>query len=309
MKGLASLVLRGRLPAALVAAAAVLLALLLMPVLLLSGPALVVSAAVVVLVTLERGEREGLLTLAAAGLGVGALTLALFATVAPAVGVALQLWLPLWLLASVWRRTASLAWAVQAAAALGGVAVLVLYLAGYGEDEWRRMLNELAGPMLRDAGLFDNAALVDEVIRRLMLLRPGLMVANALAAVLAGLLLGRWWQTLLRSPGAFRREFHELRLGRTLALAGVLLLALALASGWPLPVNLALMLGVVYLLQGLALVHGALARLKAGWGWLALVYLLVLFTLPGSLGLLCLLALADAWVDLRARLRRARPAP
>ncbi|HNK32581.1 MAG TPA: hypothetical protein PK403_09915, partial [Plasticicumulans sp.] len=64
---------------------------------------------------------------------------------------------------------------------------------------------------------------------------------------------------------------------------------------------LALPLAVVWLLQGLAVLHG-LALLR-GWSpWaLVLVYVLLLLLLPQAVALLCLLGLIDTWMNLRAR--------
>jgi hypothetical protein len=117
------------------------------------------------------------------------------------------------------------------------------------------------------------------------------------------LLLGRWWQALLFNPGGFRPEFHQLRLGRPLALLALALFGAAVLSGWPVLSNLVLVLGTLYSVQGIAVAHALVFKLRLSPAWLLLLYL---FLVPLLSQLVMALGIADAWADFRTR---ARPRP
>lgn len=297
MHGLASFVMRGRSQAALVAAVAAVLSLLLPPILIIGGAA-------VALVTLRRGGGEGLLAIVLAGLGTAVLAYPVFATLTPAVGILLLFWLPLWLLAVILRGTVSLARTLQLSAVLGGLIVMGFYVVLDDPGGWwLGVLNEVFRPVLEEANLAIDETALNELMTTVAPLMPGLMAANLLISMLFGLLLGRWWQALLYNPGGFRDEFHQLRLGRQTAAIALGITGLALITAIPLFANLALVLGVIYALQGVSLVHGVIGKAGLAWGWLAGFYVLLIIALPQMIALLCLMGIADAWVDFRARIK------
>jgi hypothetical protein len=290
--------MRGRSPAALVAAAAAVL-------FWLFPPFLIVSGAVVALVTLRRGPAEGALVVGLAGLGAAGLTWLVLGVPWPMLDVLLACWLPLWLLALVLRATVSLSRTLQVAALLGlfGVASFYLVLGdpviwwGGILARWRHDLAALAPGQGTDQATL--TALLD-LLESWAPFLPGQAASAALLFVLLGLLLGRWWQALLFNPGGFRPEFHQLRLGRPLALLALLLFGAAMLSGWPLLTNLALVLGTLYTVQGIALVHAVAFERQLSPAWLLLFYLLLL---PFLSQLVMALGIADAWADFRARVR------
>ncbi len=297
MRGLASFVIRGRLAAALVVAAAALLSLLI-------PPLLILSAAPVALITLRQGQREGgvLILLATAGCAILGWPL-LANSVAVAAVLLLLFWVPLWLLASVLRITVSLAITLAAAAVLGVLGVLAFYLVLGDPDAWWLPILNSFKPVFQAAGLITDEAALDEGLSRVAPFMSGLAVANLLANLLFGLLLGRWWQALLFNPGGFRKEFHTLSLDKGMALITIVVFALALTMGWHPMANLALILGMIYTIQGIALVHGVVGKAKLSRGWLVGFYVLMLFVLPQMVLLLCMLGIIDTWVDIRSRIR------
>jgi hypothetical protein len=115
------------------------------------------------------------------------------------------------------------------------------------------------------------------------------------------LLLGRWQQALLFNPAGFRPEFHELRLGRPLAALTLGLFGAAMLSGWPPLSNAMLVVGLLYTLQGVALVHAVAFKRQLSPIWLLLFYLLLLVPLLSQL--VMALGVADAWADFRDRVR------
>lgn len=304
MKSLAAFVMRGRSPAALVAATAAVL-------FWLFPPLLVVSGAVVALVTLRRGAAEGALIVALAGLGAAGLTWLALGAPWPMLEVLLACWLPLWLLALVLRTSVSLSRAVQAAALMGLMGVAGFYLAlgdpavwwGGVLSGWRQDLTALAPAQGTEKAALEQLLGLLEGWAPFL---PGQASSAALLLVLLGLFLGRWWQALLFNPGGFRPEFHDLRLGRPLALLALGLFVAAVLSGWPLLTNLALVLGTLYTVQGIALVHALVFKLGGSPAWLVLFYLLLVPFLSQPV---MALGVADAWADFRARVRQRPRSP
>lgn len=290
MHSIAAFILRGRLPAVAVVVGAALLPLLNF-----------CSGAALTLVTLRKGAREGLLTLAIAVCLTIALTGLLFGSTLPALALLLIFWLPLWLLAGVLRYTISLNFTAQlglllAALALAGLLAGVEDSAGWG----RRMLEQRLEPLLQSLQLpnLQQAALT----ALLAPIMPGLIVGNILVSTLLSLLLGRWWQSLLVHPGGFGAEFRALRLDPRLALLTAAVVAGAIWLRWPFLINLSLLLLAVYALQSIALAHAIVKQAQLAQGWLVGFYA-VLALLPQSLVLLSLLGWLDAWVNIRARIK------
>ena len=265
-------------------------------------PILIVSGAVVALVTLRRGAAEGALLAALAGLGAGGLAGLVLGAVGPMLSVLLACWTPLWMLAWLLRATVSLSVTLRAAALLGLLGVGGFYLMlGDPAVWWSQALDGLRQglPALPSGERATLEQLLD-LLRSWAPLLPGQVVSAALLFVLAGLLLGRWWQALLYNPGGFRPEFHQLGLGRPLALLALALFGAAVLSGWPVLSNLVLVLGTLYSVQGIAVVHALVFKLRLSPAWLLLLYLLLV---PLLSQLVMALGIADAWVDFRTRVR------
>ncbi|MBE2294594.1 MAG: hypothetical protein IAF00_06560 [Phycisphaerales bacterium] len=299
MKALATFVIRGRLAAALVAATTAVLFWLFPPFLILSG-------AVVALVTLRRGAIEGALL---AGLaGSGAIVLAGLVLNAPwlMLWVLLACWVPLWVLALVLRATISLSAALRVVALFGLLGVGGFYLVLGDPAIWWTQILEHLRPQLTvmapPQSLSDSATgeqLLD-LLKDWAPFLPGQVVGAGLLLVMASLLLGRWWQALLFNPGGFRPEFQQLRLGRPLAALVLVLFGTALLSGWPFLINLVMVLGLLYSVQGIAVVHALVFKLQLSPAWLLLFYLLLV---PLLSQVIMALGIADAWADFRVRIR------
>ena len=128
----------------------------------------------------------------------------------------------------------------------------------------------------------------------------GQVIGAALIFIISALLLGRWWQSLLFNRGGFGPEFQALRLGQALALFTLALFGLTVVSGWAPLANIVLVLGVLYTVQGIALVHALLAKLQLSSAWLILFYLLLI---PLLSQVVMALGIVDAWADFRNRIR------
>lgn len=303
MRGLASHILRGRVPAILVVAALAVLSLALPP---LSWPLAWFSAGGVALVTLQQGAREGLLNVAGASALV-ALVGSPFGLMNLALGLALTLWLPVWIAAAAFGASRSLALGLMVCSLLGMLAVTGFWLAV--DDPvgwWQQYIREQLLPVLEQAGMLaELPADFEPQLLATARIMTGVLAASSVFGLSLGLLIGRWWQAVALRPGAFGEEFRRLRLGRSASLLMAVLILGALllpgAAGTFLA-NLVPVLGLLFLFQGLALSHALLGRRPQDRGWLFGVYVVLVLFMPWSLLFLAGLGWLDNGLDFRARL-------
>lgn len=296
MRALASFIMQRRVQAALVATGFALLGLL-------APPAGYLSGAAVALVTMRRGALEGLLVIGGAAVGAAVLAFLMWGDGVPALAFVIGMWLPLWLLAMVWRSTVSLAQTLQAAAGLGVLFVVLMHLVLSDPAAWWRDFLNVLRPAMEQAGLFGSGEGVDRVLEGAAQAMTGLMAAALVFSLMISLIIARWWQAALYNPGGFRSEFHALRLGRGAAIVLVVVLALSLVEGVAALANDIAMVGVaIYLFQGLALMHRIAAAFHAHTLWLVGMYVVIVLVAPQMVMLLSAMGFADTWLDFRARL-------
>ncbi len=303
MRGLASHILRGRIPAILTVAA---LAVLALAVPLLGWPLTWFSAGAAALVTLQQGTREGLIVILGATAVVGVLGM-LFGAPGLAPVLLVGLWLPIWLAAAATRSSRSLALGLMICSLLGAVTVVGTWIVLDDPVRWwQQYIHETLLPVLEKAGVLagmpaDFEARLSETAR----IMTGAMAASGTFGLTLGMLIGRWWQSVATRPGAFGEEFRRLRLGRivSLLMLAVVLGAAFLPQALALPlVNLVPVLAVPFLMQGLALAHAILGRKPRQRGWLIGFYVLLVLFMPGSLVFVAVLGWLDNGLDFRARL-------
>ncbi len=132
----------------------------------------------------------------------------------------------------------------------------------------------------------------------------GVLVMVTSWGVLAGLLIARWWQSVLYKPGAFGEEFRTFRLGKVVTIIAILMVLLAVIANGRLAElasnGLLVMIGLL-LIQGLALAHALVHRFKAHQLWLVMMYMLLIFMMPYMLVMLAVAGLVDNWADFRKR--------
>jgi hypothetical protein len=300
MRFLAAYVLKGRMPAVLVAAVMAILALLLPPLSYFSG-------ASVALVTLRHGWRAGLQLSLLAALAVTALMVLLQLPLQLGVVFLLVLWLPVWALAISLRRTASPARSIVLAMLFGVMLLLGFYLVIDNPTQWwLEILRQLLEPMLQqipEAELPQVEANLVELAAQM----SGVMAAGMVASLLGCLLLGRWWQALQFNPGGFGDEFRRLRLGQALAAAALLLVAAHFL--WQLEQDSVggilrdlLALGqVAFAIQGIAVAHALVHMRRSHKGWLIALYLLLLLFMGQTVLLLAMVGVLDNWFDFRSK--------
>jgi len=302
MKALATFIMRGRAQAVMAASVFLVLGLLVTPL----G---IFSAAVVGLITLRHGVREGGLVSLLGMLALGVLGYLLFGqSLALAVTGGL-LWLPLMGMAEVLRVSRSLRLVVELAALLGLLVIGLQYL--FMEDVngfWKGVLGEYAAQLMDPAVISEaqRLAMVEEIAPWM----AGGMAAAWFLQLLMALFLARGWQAMLYRPGGFANEFRELRLGYwLLILAAVLLLAGMVVDGPGFLAQCALVVMTAFFIQGVAVVHGVVNRLRGNAAWLIGFYFLLLIGMPASFTLISALGFADGLVNFRARVRARGPKP
>ncbi|WP_019591108.1 hypothetical protein [Thioalkalivibrio sp. ALE20] len=267
-------------------------------------PVSIVSSALVALVGLRLGLGQALIVLAIASALLGAaLWGASPGTPGPAVLLAGVIqWLPVALLAELLRRTVSWRITLKAGALVAGAGVLLMHaLVPDPEAFWVRAGLELLQPLLET----DEAAAREELEAVLADLAPylaGLLAGIVLLSVTLAMLIARYWQAALYNPGAFGAEFRALQLGPGVSAAAVVLLAVGQLVPSPLAMELAFILGVLFFLQGIALMHALTHGQGMSVFWLVGMYVLMALALPQMFLLLATIGVIDAWADIRRRM-------
>ncbi|MBK6736630.1 MAG: hypothetical protein IPG64_01465 [Haliea sp.] len=280
MKGLAELVMRGRLQALLVVVAG-------------SGSLLFcwISAAALALVTLRKGAGAGVWLYMWALLPVG--TLLYFVRDSGP----LMLLSGTMVLALVLRTTVSLPLAVLAAVGVGVVTGLTMLLVfGAYLEEVVVYFGEFLASLEQQ---LSQGGQVVELARPDAIQIAGMFGAGFATLSTLCLLLARYWQAALYNPGGFGTEFKALHypVGVTAALV-----IAALLLGW-----LGMQYGAWAMLclmplsfAGLALIHARAQMRGRGTGWLTGFYIAWFIFDPVKL-LVVIFAVADSWFNFRQR--------
>jgi len=304
MRAVASYVLRGRAQAILVACGFGVLSLILPPV---SWPAAFFSGAALSLVILVKGPKEGIQTAMLAV--VAMLLLTGLAARVPMLGMvyATMLWLPALLLAELIRQQRSLAIALSGALVLAFVVLLGIYvLLDNPAQWWQQLIEQQVIPMLKEAGLSGpQLPSSKQELAAMASIMTGTLLSFWLLSQCLIVVLSRWWQALVMNrPEDYRDEFYQLRFGTLVA--GIALLSVAgafLLGGWlgELLRNLSILILVVFLFQGLSVMHQRLERQNNAKLWLVVMYVLLVLTLPYLLLAIALTGWLDNWLNLRGR--------
>jgi len=135
-------------------------------------------------------------------------------------------------------------------------------------------------------------------------LMTGVVVAAGWTYAIVLLLMGQGAYRLLPAAGAGFGDFRDLNLGRVLAIVLAVVAVGATISQSLWLVNLAIVMLLVFWLQGLALLHWLRSRDKLPPWLLVLAYVAIM--MPVSAGIMIfglgVMGYVDAWFDLRRRL-------
>ena len=297
MLALARYSMRGAWQAALVTATLLVLAVPFLPLSLL-------SAAIPALVLLRKGVAQTARTLAIAILGVSAFAWGLFNDPMTLLTMAVVSWLPVLLAASVLRATVSLAFGILVPVVLGALLVLGIFLFHPDPAASGLEVLQLLVPEARVVGetqMGISKADYDAFMQQASHAVTGMMGIGLALNVLLSLFIARWWQAALYNPGGFQVEFHSLRIGQKVATIGLSVLLAAALLQTTLMYSLAAVVVVLFLFQGLAIVHALVKQRRLKWGWLAGLYVFMVFASVQMSLTLATLGVADSWLDFRKR--------
>jgi len=259
------------------------------------------SGAAIALVTLSAGLMPGFRALVASGVGAG--LLAVFTDQWSAFGLAtLEFWLPAFVFAVVLGASASLSRMMQVATGVMLAGLILTYLwVGSPEAFWLEIMRQLLeGWKAQGIDIEPQAASL--LIEQLPVVLTMLVAMGLLMVWVGMLLLARWWQTRLYQSTSFATEFQALSLGNGLAGLMALLLLLILFMPEQLIVQDALgVLSLVFMLQGLALIHFWQSVKQVSKGWLILIYVL-LGVLPQMMMMVATLGWLENWINWRDKL-------
>ena len=267
-----------------------------------------VTGGIIGLTTLRYGLADGALVLAVS-MAVSTLAMGLaLGTYQPVVIFILFTGLPVILLAQVLRQTGSQGTALAAAGAVGaGVLAGIHLLTADPVLWWRGKLEQFVAEPIRQANSNmtpEMLAQLDEAMESMSLLMMSLPAATIVGAMLI-LWLARWMHASLDNPGGFGKEFRALRLDGRVAYVAVAVAILAVFAGHfaaGLFRGLAVLMVIMYAIQGIALVHAVVRERAASVAWLVAVYVgIVIIPLAAVLGL-GLAGFLDTWFDFRRRL-------
>ncbi len=119
-------------------------------------------------------------------------------------------------------------------------------------------------------------------------------------AMIAFLVLARWWQSQLYSPGAFQKEFHQIRMSPALSGGLVTMLLVCFVFSEQLGRWIPL-LTVPLIITAIAFVHWLIKFKSLSGNWVFGFYMLLLVLFQVVYPLLASLALMDSWFNLRTR--------
>lgn len=212
-----------------------------------------------------------------------------------------------WLSAFLLQRTNSWQMVIEIGALCGIVGVIMLhFIFPHLMDWWVAELTILFNKphmTMYSAQLFST---MDAAQQKLFIIKmsqyaTGFVGVSVLLSAWSQTLIGRWWQAIVFNPGGLRKEFYAIRLSK---MAVVLLGALFILAKMHVIGVDSLLIGIfAFVIAGFSLFHAIFGPLKKGWFILGLIYLTTLVTFPISLIVIALIALFDALVDFRGRLK------
>ena len=260
----------------------------------------IISAAAIVLITLYASPKQAAL-ITFACISVMAIT-SYFVAGSPLLGGITNavLLLPSLVLGSIFYKTRSLSFTIQIAAIIGIAVFIVLQLMFPDLNRtWEQVLVKTLDTALDARGHNEEQKL--QFIQVSALFMNGALIAVSTLIHCTTLLLGYWWYCVVQQSQNFRKDFHTLRLGKVLAIIAIALICWTVATKSVVSVQLFAIVAMLFILQGMAIIHALTSKMQKGKIWLIVSYALLIF-LPQALFILILTGIADTFINIRARI-------
>ena len=257
------------------------------------------SGAVIALLVLAKGTGRAAIEAIVATAGLAVASVLLGGTLTSVLVLVVEAWVPVMLLAMLLVTVRSLTLTLQVSVIAAVTAMLLFQVAVADQAAfWQPYLDVMAA-VIRENGLqLDTELLSAEAMTVSAVLVFWMLYT-------AALLLGyKLYRRLPRDTVDFGR-FRDLNFGRVIALTMAVLSVLALVIGVAWLTNVAIVVFVMFMMQGLAVVHWL-----HGEGILPIfavvsVYLLMPFLQVLLVFVLALIGYTDAWIEFRRRLKKA----
>jgi len=266
--------------------------------LLLPAPQLI-SGAVMVLLVLANGARLALIEAFVAAAILAAASLIIGGTLTSVVVLVAGSWVPVVLLVLLLVTMRSLTLTLQVSVIAAVASMLMFQIAVPDQAAFWQPYLDIMSVAIKEAGLqLDTELLTAEVMTVSAVLVFWMFYT-------AALFIGYWlYRGLPRASVDFGR-FRDLNFGRVIALTLAVISVLALVIGVTWLSNVAFVVFVMFMMQGLALVHWL-----HGEGILPIfavvsVYLLMPFLQVLLVIVLALIGYTDAWIGFRRRFKKA----
>jgi len=253
------------------------------------------SGAIVSLLILTQGFQAGVRVVGLSVLALSAMTWVSAGT--PLVGLMIGIvqWLPMIVFAEVLRRTQSLSLVIIVSMLLGSIAVILQFYLWPDLDQfWRSMIEEVFNQSKQSDQYKEIETAIEQVVHWMVLM----FIAAMMATYVSTLMIGRWFQAKLLESDGYKKEFYEIKLGKTTALISIVIIALSTIAGLDWLIGVAIVLGFGFLFQGLAVAHARIDR-TAKKGLLNGLFYFLLFIFPHAVVLTAGVGIIDNWLNLR----------
>lgn len=258
---------------------------------------------ILALVTLRKGEQEGLWILLAMLLP-PLVNYALARIDGLLLAITAADNILLWFLAGQLRRTNSWTWVLQVGITLAIAVVVLAHVVNPAIDlGWEQRLSAYLH-QAKTIFIFSSFQWeqLTPFIRNAAKMATGVQAAVALSTSLIWLMVGRWWQATLFNPGKLSPELHNINIAQSLAIALAVLLVTAFLTRAKLFLDL-VPLGVLpFTVAGLSLIHYFVAAKKITIVWLGLLYLIMATLFFYVTTGLMALGLLNSFIDFRKKI-------
>lgn len=290
---MAGFIMAGRMQAAIFVVLSTLISLI-MP------PLIVFSSAAIALITLRQGWQQGIYYTVLAIVALILVSTAIHQQPSSALLAGLATWLPMVVTASVLAMTQSWSRTLQLVLLLATAGVLLFHFIIPDATVYWTTLMEQLKPLLKQSYQQTDKQ-IDEMVNNISNWMTGTFAATFALITIVSLIIARNWQALLYNPGGFGEEFRQITLGKQAALVFLAGTALAVVSNNHLMIELIMVGIVIFMFQGLSLIHALVKQYQLNTGWLIGLYIVIFILFIQMIVLLATFGVIDNFVDFRRK--------